>query len=646
MCGIAGIYSRTEGKADPGLLKKMCDAMRHRGPNDEGYYIDGNVGLSMRRLSVIDLHTGKQPIHNEDKTVWIVFNGEIYNFRDLRTSLEDKHRFYTNTDTEVIVHLYEEYGEKFVTMLNGMFTFAIWDSPKKTLFVGRDRLGIKPLYYTEANGNFIFASEIKSILEVPYVIREVDPGALDSYFSFLYTPAPLTMFKGIRKLMPGHMMVWKDGHSESIQYWEMDYTPRKETSLDSLVDEFRVKFGRAVKSQLISDVSLGAFLSGGIDSSAIVANMAEYVKGPVETFSIGYGKEEAYYDESEDAKIIAGRYGTNHHSFILRPDVLEILPEVVRSMDEPLADSSVIPNYYLCQQTRKHVTVALSGLGGDELCGGYPRYAGMYLADFYRRIPRVLREKIISGVVLSIPDSSKGRRFVDRAKRFVKSGALPLDNAYFNMISAFDRENKRGLLRDAAWKEGESSAESIFKGYFCRQQKEVLLNKVFFTDMKLYLVDDLLTLTDKMSMAHSLEVRVPFLDNDLVEFMAGIPPELKVRRLTKKYLLKKSLEGILPKKTLYKEKKGFSVPLTLWFRNDLRGFLDSYLSDKRIDRLGYFNRDYVRGLIKRHFNREGNYFSQIWSILVFSLWHSTYIEGKEMEEDGWKDILKAGNEAL
>ena len=635
MCGIAGIYLKNNNETvEKKLLQQMCNAMRHRGPDDEGYHIDRNIGFCMRRLSVIDLYKGKQPIHNEDKTVWVVFNGEIYNYRELRRSLEGKHYFYTDSDTEVLVHLYEEYGENFVTMLNGMFAFAIWDKRSRILFVARDRLGIKPLYYYEgSNGKFIFASEIKSILKTPYVCREVEVGALDCYFTFLYTPAPLTMFKGIKKLLPGHILILKNGEVNLKQYWNIDYKPEKKKSLKSYSEEFREKLESAVKRQLISDVPLGAFLSGGIDSSAIVAIMSECLQKPIETFSIGYGSEESYYDERDDARQVSERFRTNHHEFELKPDIIELIPRIVEALDEPLADASAIPNFYLSKQTKKHVTVALSGLGGDELCGGYPRYVGMYLTSFYRYIPRFLREKVIYNAVLRLPDSSKGKRFMDRAKRFVKYGDLPFGDAYFNMISSFDRRSKQNLFSSYVNRIKTDLAEAIFNSYFFYHESELLMNRVFFTDLKLYLVDDLLMLADKMSMAHSLEIRVPFLDNEFVEFMATIPPELKVKGVTKKYLFKKSFEGILPKNILSKEKKGFSVPLVLWFRHDLKKFVRHYLSRKKIESIEYFNWNYVESLLNNHFQGKENNFSQIWGILLFCLWHSIYIEGRRIDDE-------------
>jgi len=636
MCGIAGIYSKGEKRISRDILETMCIAMRHRGPDDDGFYVDRKVGLAMRRLSIIDIKTGKQPIHNEDKTIWVILNGEIYNYKELRKKLGNNHSFYTKTDTEVLVHLYEEHGENFLNMLNGMFAFALWDFRKQTLYIARDRLGIKPLYYIDINGQFIFASEINCILTVPGIPREIDLGALQAYFSFLYTPAPLTMLKKIRKLKPGNMIILKNGKVELKKYWEMEYRDRKWKKLDTLIEDFLETFKNSVKRQLISDVPLGAFLSGGIDSSAIVSVMSESLEKPVETFSIGYGQEEAYFDERQDARLIVDRYHTSHHEFELKPGIIDIVPQIIQSLDEPLGDASVIPNYFLSQQTREFVTVALSGLGGDELCAGYPRYAGMYLANYYKRIPKIIREKFISNIVLNLPDSKKGRRFIDRAKRFTRFGDLPSNTAYFNMISSFDREDKHSLMSDHIKKGiNDRVAETIFDGYFYQHKNESLLNRIFFTDMKLYLVDDLLTLTDKMSMAHSLEVRVPFLDNELIDFMASVSPELKLKRMTKKFLLKKSFDKILPRRTLYKEKKGFSVPLVLWFRRDLRSFIDNFLSKERIENLGYFNWAFIRNLLDLHFSGKANYYIQIWGLLVFCLWHAIHIEGQRILEDIW-----------
>jgi asparagine synthase (glutamine-hydrolysing) len=634
MCGIAGIYSKDEMKSvDRHLLKRMCDLMRHRGPDDEGYYVERNVGLGMRRLSIIDLDTGKQPIHNEDKTIWVVYNGEIYNFKELRRELVSNHDFYTRTDTEILVHLYEEYGDEFVTKLNGMFAFALWDSRKGLLYLARDRLGIKPLYYAEINGNILFSSEIKSILADPGVPRDLDIDALNCYLSYNYTPAPLTMYTTVKKLLPGHLVKVKGSRITQKQYWDIRYENGNREAIGPIVEEFLGVFRRSVKRQLISDVPLGAFLSGGIDSSAVVAVMTEYLNKPVETFSIGYGEQAGYFDERGDARLIVERFNTNHHEFKLEPDIIRIVPQIVRSLDEPLGDASTLPNYFLAEQTRKYVTVALSGLGGDELCAGYPRYAGMFFANYYKCIPRILREKLISYLILNLPDSKKGKRFVDRAKRFVKYADLPQNTAYFYLTSSFDGNHKAAILTDSAkMMRDDGIAETIFNDYFFLHENMCLLNRLFFTDMKMYLVDDLLTLTDKMSMAHSLEVRVPFLDNEFVDFMVRLPPEMKLKRTVKKYLFKKAFEQILPQHTLYKEKKGFSVPLVLWFRNDLKQFIQLFLSRERLSRLGYFDSDYILRLVKMHFQGRENHFNKIWGLLIFCIWHALYIEGEDIDE--------------
>lgn len=632
MCGIAGICVGPEKVVDPAKLKSMCDSIFHRGPDDEGYHVDGNVGIAMRRLSIIDLQSGKQPIRNENGAVWVVLNGEIYNYRALREKLEHGHVFYTNSDTEVIVHLYEEYGERFVDHLNGMFAIALWDQDNRVLYVVRDRLGIKPLYYYERGDTLIFCSELRGILAVLDRQPELDPVALDCYLSYLYVPAPLSIYREIRKLPPGHLLRITGEGREIRRYWELRVRPVKRSEQECVV-EFREVFRRAVARHLVSDVPLGAFLSGGIDSSAVVAEMARIHSKPVETFSIGYGGGAAYYDERKYARLVAARYGTHHHEFELDHDVVSMIPKVVESLEEPLADASALPNYFLSHKTREYVTVALSGLGADEFFGGYPRYVGIKLLAAYRKIPRLVRERIIEDITFAIPDSKKGRRFVDRAKRFVKAGNLPADSAYFSMISAFDADNKRLLIKGVdGTAGGTSEAANLFSRLFAESRSDDVLDRVMHVDIKLYMVDDLLTLTDKMSMAHSLEVRVPFLDQEIIEFMETVPPGLKINRFTKKHLLKIAFEGLLPAEILHKEKKGFSVPLTLWFRDGLRSFVRSFLNKERIDELGYFNWEYIRNMVDDHFARKANYYIQIWSLIVFCVWHDIYIAGKQPAE--------------
>lgn len=628
MCGICGIYNNDQKSVDESSLRQMCDVMKYRGPDEEGYYTDVNVGLGMRRLKIIDLHTGTQPIHNEDKSIWIVFNGEIYNFLTLRKDLEKKgHSFYTHSDTETIIHLYEELGDDCVNELNGMFSFAIWDQNSNKLLLARDRLGIKPLYYYSKNGNLIFGSEIKCILQSGYYSSEIDYQSVDNYLTYLYIPAPKSIFKEINKLLPGHILLWQNDEVKIQKYWELEYKIETGNSADFYSEGFLERFRKAVKKRLISDVPLGALLSGGIDSSAIVAVMSEYSDKPVETFCIGYGEEGGYYDEREFAKAVANKFSTNHHEFIVKPNITKLIPEIIQHFDEPFADSSTIPNYYVSKMTKQYVTVALSGLGGDEIVGGYERYLGILLLKYYKLLPKGFRENIIERLVKRLPDSKKGKRFIERAKRFVNTGVLPIDEAYYSYVSSFNLKQKKEIYSNEFNNKIKlENSKLIFDNYFFQDQNLDVLNKILFADLKMYLPDDLLTLTDRMSMAHSLEIRVPFIDHELVEFMATVPPELKIKGVTKKYLLKKAFKNILPDEILNRKKQGFTAPLTVWFRNELNTYVKEIISEERIKKVGYFKWNKIEEILNQHLAGRENYHSQIWALLIFLNWHEIYIE--------------------
>ena len=591
MCGIAGVAYETDGQADHNQVRRMCDVIRHRGPDDEGIFIDGSVGLGMRRLSIIDLASGHQPIHNEDRTVWVVFNGEIYNYAKLRQELEEQgHHFYTHSDTETLVHLYEQYGEDMVTRLNGMFSFAIWDSVKRRLFIARDRLGEKQLFYAFQRGKLYFGSELKCLLATGELSREIDPHAVDEYFTFLYTPAPRTIYRDIRELPAGHSLVLDGTGLRVKRYWQLEFNVNRRADERYFIDEFRSKFKQSVQSRLVSDVPLGALLSGGVDSSAIVAAMAESGGPAVKTFCIGYGGEGSYYDERHYAQVVARHFGTEHHEFIVEPHVVEDLPSIVRAFDQPFADSSAIVNYYVYRETRKHVKVVLSGLGGDEVAAGYERHLGMRLRQHYRMIPRFIREQVVERVVAALPDSRRGNRLIERAKRFVRTGQLSDEQAYLHIQSAFNKGQRASLYSEgfaARLKNGTQSHDFI--DHFNHAGIDDVVNRALFTDLMTYLPGDLLPLTDRMSMAHSIEARAPFLDPDLVEFMATVPPELKIRGLTKKYILKEAFKGQLPDEVLHRRKQGFTVPLSVWFRNELVPLMRDVLSKKSIESVGFFS---------------------------------------------------------
>jgi len=628
MCGICGIVSLSNQVIEQSFIKKMCHQILHRGPDAEGYYVKENIALGMRRLRIIDLNTGDQPIFNEDKSMCIVFNGEIYNFKKLKQDLIQKgHKFYTLSDTEVILHLYEEYGEECLNNLRGMFAFAIWDKKEKKLFLARDRLGIKPLYYAILPKYFLFASELKSILIFPDIKKELDFTALSDFFTFLYVPAPRTIFKNIYKLLPGHYLTVKEnGKMEIRKYWDLKFEEKPLGNENDYIEKFLELFEEAVRLRLISDVPLGALLSGGTDSSLVVAMMSKLSNKPVETFSIGYEGRDKYFDERQYSRIVAKEFNTHHHEFILKPNNIDGLVEkIITHFDEPFADASAIPNYILSKQTRKYVIVALSGLGGDELCAGYERYLGCLLAEKYRRLPSFLTKKIIPALVNHLPDSSQGNHFNERLKRFVKSANYPFLQRYFQIVATFNEEEKKQLFTPEVQKIIQRPSDEIFYDY-CPNTNHPHLNNMSLIDFKTYLVDDLLTLTDRMSMAHALETRVPFLDHKLVEFFVTIPAYLKLKGLNKKYLLKKTAERLLPKEVIYRKKMGFSVPLVIWFRNELKDYINETLSGKRIKKLGYFNHPFILKTLNIHLNKKANYDEKLWALVNFIKWYDKYLK--------------------
>ena len=625
MCGIAGIAYQFEGTVQPQEVRRMCDVIVHRGPDDEGIFTQGPVGIGMRRLSIIDLSSGHQPIHNEDKTLWIVFNGEIYNFRELRADLQARgHTFYTQSDTEVLVHLYEEHGEQMVSRLNGMFTFALWDAPARKLFIARDRVGEKQLFYSLQGGKLHFGSELKTVLAAGEVSRELDARALDSFLTDMYTPAPRTIYENIRELPAGHTMVFDVNGLRVQRYWDVQYRIDRGRSEQSFVEEFSSRFQQAVRARLVSDVPLGALLSGGIDSSAIVAAMAQGASSPVKTFCIGYGQEGNYYDERRYAAQVARHFGTEHHEFVVEPRVMEDLPRLIEAFDQPFADSSAIVNYYVFRETRKHVKVVLSGVGGDEIAAGYERHLATKVRKYYRDVPRWIREQVVERVVGALPDAKSGNRMVERAKRFVRTGHLPDDQAYLQTQATFSPGLKRELYTDEfADRLSRTAPDLSAESFFNRDGIDDVLNRALYCDLMTYLPGDLLPLTDRMSMAHSVEARAPFLDHELIEFMATVPVEYKLKGLDKKHLLKQAFRGTLPDEILDRRKQGFTVPLTVWFRNELAPLVQDKLSRQNIERLGYFKWETVSRLLSEHMSAKENHHSKIWALLMFVMWHET-----------------------
>jgi asparagine synthase (glutamine-hydrolysing) len=628
MCGIVGIVRRGGQVVDEGVLARMCAAIRHRGPDDEGFYLKESAGLAMRRLAIIDLAHGQQPITNEDATAWIVFNGEIYNYLSLRDRLEKLgHKFRTNSDTEAIVHAYEQYGADCPKHLRGMFAFAIWDERKEELFLARDRIGKKPLLYAlTPTGQFVFGSEFQALLQHPDVSRDVDETALHYYLSFMCVPAPLTAYRAIRKLEPGHSLRYtRDGEIVSARYWEPDFN-RKEKWTEEEAGERAVEVLReAVRVRLMSEVPLGAFLSGGIDSSAVVALMSEQSSERVKTFSIGFDEQD--FSELHHARRVAEHVGAEHHEFIVRPDALEVLPTLVEHYGEPYADSSAIPTYYVSRETRRHVTVALNGDGGDECFAGYERYAAMRLAETYRRVPASLREGFIRQAINLLPASEARRSRVRDIKRFAASASLPAVERYLRWVSVFDTEAKDSLYTtEFRARMRPHRAASLLAPWFARANGAGVVDAALLADTMTYLPNDLLVKVDIASMANSLEARSPFLDHHVIEFAASLPEELKLRGRTTKYLLKKVLRKLLPVENIERRKMGFGVPIGHWFRGEMKPFLcETLLSEKHLRR-GLFKPDAVRRLVAEHTTGARDHSHRLWTLLMLELWFVRFID--------------------
>ncbi len=626
MCGIAGIVRSDGAPVDRELLERMNEAIRHRGPDEDGFYFSAGVGLAMRRLAIIDLKSGQQPIHNQNSTAWIVFNGEIYNYRELRDQLEKLgHRFYTDSDTEAIIHAYDQYGTDCPNYLRGMFAFAIWDERTKSLFLARDRVGKKPLLYAQLEGELVFGSEFTALLEHPRVSRDVDFEAIHHYLSFICVPAPLTAYRAIRKLEPGHWLLWRDGEIKTERYWQLDFSKKQKISEEEAGERTVELLREAVRVRLMSEVPLGAFLSGGIDSSAVVALMAQESSEKIKTFSIGFDEQD--FSELHHARRVAEHVGADHHEFIVRPDAMEILPTLVEHYGEPFADSSAIPSYYVSKETRAYVTVALNGDGGDECFAGYQRYAAMSIAQKYRNLPAPLRDSVISNVVRALPGFDARQNPLRKAKRFIAAASLPPVERYLRWVSAFDDAAKQGLYSDAFRHETAAfRTASILEPWFAKANGAGIVDASLLTDTMTYLPNDLLVKMDIAAMTVSLEARSPFLDHHLMEFAAGLPEKLKLRRLTTKYLLKRVLKKLVPAENLNRSKMGFGVPIGHWFRGAMQPFLrETLLSEKALGR-GLFRPEMVRQLIETHVAVKADHSHRLWSLLMLELWYQRFID--------------------
>jgi len=623
MCGIAGVVSASrESNVTEALVRQMCDPIVHRGPDDEGIFVQDGAGLGMRRLSIIDLSGGHQPVFNEDRTAWIVYNGEVYNFPGLRPELESRgHRFYTKTDTEVIIHLYEEMGADCVQKLRGMFGLAIYDKSKRKLILARDRLGKKPLHYALADGKLYFASEIKSILAVRPELAEVNAQGLLEYLYYGYVPDPITAFTGIHKLPPGHLLEFEKGEIRIRQYWDLpEYGTHSPKSEDECLEELEHRLFEATRIRLISDVPLGAFLSGGTDSSTVVALMARASSGPVKTFSIGFKKDD--FNEAEYARIVARKFATDHHEMVLDPDVVQTVEHLTSTLEEPFGDSSMLPTYYVSQMARQHVTVALSGDGGDEMFAGYDRYRIHSDRKIFERVPGWARRFYRDTIFPHLPNRMQGRKFSYNV-------SLPWQERYIDglaFLPAFERDAP--LLSDDFREILQRSEDpsDVLRRYFAKAPAKDPISQLLYVDTKTYMVCDILTKVDRMSMLNSLEVRVPILDHVFVEWAAGLSADWKLRGKQQKYIFRKLAERVgVPREVLYREKRGFALPLVHWMRNELKDMLMILLEPRTLQR-GYFVADGIRRLMDDHLYRGRTMTGRLWRLLMFELWHRNFLE--------------------
>jgi asparagine synthase (glutamine-hydrolysing) len=631
MCGIVG-QARSDGSAvDRGLIEAMCAGLEHRGPDSRGVHADGGVGLGIQRLRVIDLETGDQPVYNEDHSVAVVLNGEIYNYRELRQRLlANGHRFASDGDTEVIAHLYEEEGPDFVRSLSGMFAIALWDARRQELIVARDRIGKKPLFYAARDGALSFASELWALLADSEVSREVDPVALDRFLTYTYVPAPFSAFRGVRKLPPGSLLRWRNGALAVERYWRPRFGPKLEVGSEAEAGELvRDAVREAVRRRLVADVPLGAFLSGGVDSTAVLAAMAELSSAPVKTFSIGF--ESAGFNELPYAREIAELFGAEHHELVVRPDAVALLPKMTRHYGEPFADHSAIPSFYLAEMTRRHVTVALSGDGGDEVFGGYGRYAHGAMLGRLDRVPAGMRRAAARLAARLHPDGdlNSPRNRVRRA-----AALLPLSpsDRYLRAMSRFGLDLRESLytpeFRAAL---AEPAAATIAEPWAASSARDPV-DRMLDVDQQTYLPGDLLVKMDIATMAYGLEARSPLLDHEVVELGAALPTRFKVRGREKKIALRAALRGVVPDRHIDRAKQGFQVPMAEWFRTDLRELARETLLGETAASRGYLRQDVVAGLLQRHLDREEDNSSLLWSALSLELWQQQVVEARPQGE--------------
>ncbi len=626
MCGITGFIEKTRNASQEEreiLLDKMCKIITHRGPDEQGTNVEGRAALGMRRLSIIDLSGGQQPIYSQDGSKFIVFNGEIYNYRELKKELESLgYKFKTNSDTETIIHAYDEFGVDCLEKLRGMFAFAIWDKSDESLFIARDRVGKKPLFYSLLpNGNFVFGSGLKSLLTHGEMSKDINYSALDAYLTFGYVPEEFCIFKGVEKLQPGHFLIFKDGKIKTEQFWNFKYEEiSKVKSEEEYAKELREKIKDAVKVRLISEVPLGAFLSGGVDSSAIVGMMSQILDKPVKTFSIGFNEDT--FSELKYARITAKHFKTEHHEFVVTPDLVEIIEDLVWHFDEPFSDPSSMPTYMVSKMARDYVTVVLSGDGGDELFAGYTRYLIDKKRSGLGNLPKAIRKGLMQPISEALPHNTRG-------KNFLYNTSLDSIDRYIDSVSQFGKLKKSSLYagKFKAKLNGNQNAETVYQQIANSISTGNPIDNLLYLDSKTYLPSDILTKVDRMTMATSLEARVPLLDQDLIDYVTQkIPTALKLKGDVTKYIFKKSLEGLVPKEILYREKQGFGVPIGEWINSQLKEKIHDTLIEKRTLERGYFEPKYIKLLLDEHSTGRRDHSHPLWVLWMLELWHRRFMD--------------------
>jgi asparagine synthase (glutamine-hydrolysing) len=631
MCGITG-WANLNPRTPPAdgaeeLLRSMCDRMQHRGPDSEGYLVDDGVALGMRRLAIIDLLTGEQPAFNEDHSVAVILNGEIYNYREVRADLETRgHSFRSESDTEVLPHLYEEYGSDMVQHLNGMFAFALWDDRRRRLFIARDRFGEKPLYWGVFDNTLLFASEPKVLLAHPSVRPNLNLNALRQYLSFDYVPAPLSIYEGISKLPAAHTLTLEDGKIKVERYWKLSYQTRQPVpSVNEAAEQLRELLADAVRMRMVSDVPLGVLLSGGIDSSLVTALAVRASSETVKTFSISFA--EASFDESQYARAVAKFLGTDHHEERFSASLAaNLVGEIGAWMDEPISDPSLVPTYLLSRFTRKHVTVALGGDGGDEIFAGYPMYFGHHMARAYLSLPGFLRRGLVEPIVNLLPVKTRNLSFDYRARRFITASHYDEVARHHVWFGSFTPDDTEQLMTEDAKRASESDIYRDARRLFAECDSNSITECMQSLDAQFYLAEDILTKVDRASMAVSLEVRAPYLDPRVAEFAASLPARYKLHGYTSKYILKKAAKGLVPPFVWRRGKKGFGVPVAKWLKHELRPLAHDLLSPERLRRNGLFNPEYVAKLQDEHERGIANHRKLLWTLLSFELWRESFVE--------------------